>query len=565
MTGGSTTRSKSSAASSEGGGNQPPPFLTKTYDLVDDNSTDSIVSWAPDGRSFIVWKPPEFSRDLLPRHFKHNNFSSFVRQLNTYGFRKVDPDRWEFANDQFIRGRRDLLKDIHRRKPSSSTQQQALAPAGQTAIELGHYGGMADELDALKRDKNVLMLELVRLRQQQQASEQRMRDMMDRLETTENRQNTIVSFLARLAQNPTVLQQMVSVAQNVGLQRSLNDGRNGGRKKRRGRNGEEVDASAPAGVPLEQNHAQIIQYMPSGGDYALLHHLTGMMPQGDIPPDVAAAFDGLHLSGQQASQAAGPSVMIQEQPVTFSPGIATVGPDGAIITDETLNAAAAAAGGAGGPVMGLFTADPLLDPHTGMPADENDYLQTTTITEVPSLTPGVSSSGGGAAVPGRMPIAAGTTVFGPGGSSSGGVLGPLGGPAAAGVVVKESPTAALAAARGAAAAAGDFASVAGEAGPSSSAAAAAMADLEQQPRVDSPSEPFGDMGMQDLLANLGTMNSSELMLTDDATNKDDLWDMLFGRANSMGQGGLPDAVAAAAAVGGGGVDAAGGGLDMDRP
>lgn len=72
-----------------------------------------------------------------------------------------------------------------------------------------------------------------------------------------------------------------------------------GRKKRRGRDGTEVDDSAAAGgVPLEQNHAQIIQYTPSGGDYALLHHLTGMMPQGDIPPDVAAAFDGLHLSQQ---------------------------------------------------------------------------------------------------------------------------------------------------------------------------------------------------------------------------------------------------------------------------
>ncbi|KAI3457861.1 hypothetical protein Pfo_014524 [Paulownia fortunei] len=190
----------------------PPPFLSKTYDMVDDPATDAVVSWSKSNNSFVVWNVPEFARDLLPKYFKHNNFSSFVRQLNTYGFRKVDPDRWEFANEGFLRGHKHLLKSINRRKPSHAQGQQQPVQVQNSSvgscIEVGKFG-IEEEVESLKRDKNVLMQELVRLRQQQQSTDNQLQTVGQRVHVMEQRQQQMMSFLAKAMQSPGFVAQLV--------------------------------------------------------------------------------------------------------------------------------------------------------------------------------------------------------------------------------------------------------------------------------------------------------------------------------------------------------------------
>lgn len=66
-----------------------PSFLLKTYEIVSDESLDDIVRWNETGDAFIILKTHEFCEEILPAYFKHKNLSSFVRQLNMYGFHKT--------------------------------------------------------------------------------------------------------------------------------------------------------------------------------------------------------------------------------------------------------------------------------------------------------------------------------------------------------------------------------------------------------------------------------------------------------------------------------------------
>ncbi|CAN1354294.1 Heat stress transcription factor A-1 [Linum perenne] len=204
--------------------NAVPPFLCKTYEMVEDPSTDSVVSWSSGNNSFVVWNVPEFQKHLLPKFFKHSNFSSFVRQLNTYGFRKVDPDRFEFANEAFLRGQRHLLKNISRKKHVHTQGTQLPQPQSSSATPLG----VEEEVERLKRDKNVLMQELVRLRQQQTTTDSQLQTVGKRIQGMEQRQQQMMTFLAKALRSPGIFGQFVQ-QQNQNNRRRITDGT----KKRR--------------------------------------------------------------------------------------------------------------------------------------------------------------------------------------------------------------------------------------------------------------------------------------------------------------------------------------------
>lgn len=60
------------------------PFPPRSYAIVSNEETDDIVSWMGNGKQFTVHQLNEFSTKILPQNFNHPNFSSFVRQLNSY-------------------------------------------------------------------------------------------------------------------------------------------------------------------------------------------------------------------------------------------------------------------------------------------------------------------------------------------------------------------------------------------------------------------------------------------------------------------------------------------------
>jgi hypothetical protein len=94
-----------------------PKFLKKVFSILEENRFNEYISWSDNGSALIIKKPTDFAIKVLPLFFKHSNFSSFIRQLNMYKFKKAKNCQYDhiYTHQMFQRGKIDLLRNIQRK------------------------------------------------------------------------------------------------------------------------------------------------------------------------------------------------------------------------------------------------------------------------------------------------------------------------------------------------------------------------------------------------------------------------------------------------------------------
>ncbi|XP_060105223.1 heat shock factor protein 3-like [Heteronotia binoei] len=172
-----------------GGAAAVPGFLAKLWALVEDPGSDAVICWSRNGQNFSILDEQRFAKELLPKYFKHNNLSSFIRQLNIYGFRKVvalengmmtsaKNSAIEFQHPFFKRDKFSLLTNIKRKVSAVRAEELKVCPEDLHKV-LSEVQEMRDQqnnmdlkLTSMKRENEALWKEVASLRQKHSQQQQ---------------------------------------------------------------------------------------------------------------------------------------------------------------------------------------------------------------------------------------------------------------------------------------------------------------------------------------------------------------------------------------------------------
>ena len=86
-------------------------FLEKLFKILESRKNRKIINWNKDGTKIIIFDLIKLSSKILPKYFGHQNYSSFVRQLNLYGFNKIS-NIYNSKSEQYFNKNFQSNKDI---------------------------------------------------------------------------------------------------------------------------------------------------------------------------------------------------------------------------------------------------------------------------------------------------------------------------------------------------------------------------------------------------------------------------------------------------------------------
>ena len=101
-------------------------FLLKLYQILENPEYNKIINWIDNGKGFIIENLYDFTENILPKYYRHKNYSSFVRQLNMYDFHKKKnlENKFIFHHENFIKDKKDLIKKIKRKNKRNLIEKE---------------------------------------------------------------------------------------------------------------------------------------------------------------------------------------------------------------------------------------------------------------------------------------------------------------------------------------------------------------------------------------------------------------------------------------------------------
>lgn len=91
-------------------------FPNVLHRMLSEEELGEIITWLPHGCSWKIRNKIRFVDEVIPKFFKHKNFKSFLRQVNGWGFIRINkgPDEGSYYHKSFLRGKSSLVRSIIR-------------------------------------------------------------------------------------------------------------------------------------------------------------------------------------------------------------------------------------------------------------------------------------------------------------------------------------------------------------------------------------------------------------------------------------------------------------------